>query len=129
MTLLGLNTLILGVETVGGYYLYSSFRRLTATPAGAGIAAAIATVAALAVSTVLFLGVIYIGSVDVAAVADVAGWDELLARAGTEEPGFQLFAQAVLIVGAIGWVIEGVVTGAVVSIRTCAWRSASTCPR
>ncbi len=113
VTLLGLNTLILGAESVGGYYLFSAFRRLTGSPTGSGVAAAIATVVALAVATGLFLAVVYIGSIDIGAVADQAGWDTLLERAGTDDPGFPVFAQLVLILGAVGWVIEATVTGAI----------------
>ena len=113
VTLLGLNTLILGAESVGGYYLFSAFRRLTNSPAGSGVAAGVATAVALAVATVLFLAVVYLGSIDIADVAGVAGWDELLERAGADEPGFPVFAQVVLILGAIGWLIEATVVGAI----------------
>ena len=113
VTLLGLNTLILGAEAVGGYYLFRSLRRLSGSPAGSGLAAGIATVVALAIATLLFLAVVFVGSLEIAAVADVAGWDQLLERAGTEEPGFSVFARLVLILGAIGWLIEATVVGAI----------------
>jgi cobalt/nickel transport system permease protein len=113
VTLLGLNTLILGAEAVGGYYLFSAFRRLTGSPTGSGIAAGLATAIALAVATLLFLVVVYLGSFDIGEVADVAGWDEILSRAGSDDPGFPVFAQLVLILGAIGWVIEATVTGVI----------------
>jgi ABC-type Co2+ transport system permease subunit len=113
ITLLGLNTLILGAETVGGYYLFRAFRRMAGSPAGSGIAAGVATMIALAVATMLFLAVVYASSIDIGAVAEVAHWDEVLERAGTEDPGFPAFAQLVLILGAIGWVIEATVIGTI----------------
>ena len=113
VTLLGLNTLILGAETVGGYYLFRAFRHLTGSPAGSGLAAGMATVIALAVATVLFLAVVYLGGLEIGAVADVAHWDDLLEKAGTDDPGFPLFAQIVLILGAIGWLLEATVVGAI----------------
>jgi cobalt/nickel transport system permease protein len=113
VTLLGLNTLILGAEAVGGYYLFRALRRLAGSPAGSGVAAGIATVTALAIATLLFLAVVYLGSIDIAEVAEVAHWDELLDRAETNDPGFRVFAQLVLILGAIGWVIEATVIGAI----------------
>jgi len=113
VTLLGLNTVILGVEAVGGYYLFRAFRHLTRSPAASGLAAAIATVVALAVATVLFLAVVYLGGFGIGEVADVAHWDEILERSGTADPGFPVFAQLVLILGAIGWLIEATVIGAI----------------
>jgi len=113
VTVLGLNTLILGAEAVGGYYLFRAFRRMTSSPAGSGLAAGVATVIALAVATVLFLAVVYLGGFDIGEVADVAHWDDILERSGSENPGFPVFAQLVLILGAIGWLIEATVIGAI----------------
>jgi cobalt/nickel transport system permease protein len=115
VTLLGLNTLILGAEAVGGYYLFRAFRRLTGSPAGSGVAAGLATVIALAVATVLFLAVVYAGQINLAdpEIAEAAHWDELFEKSGAENPGFPIFAQVVLILGAIGWVIEATVIGAI----------------
>ena len=113
VTLLGLNTLILGAETVGGYYLFSAFRRLSGSPAGSGLAAGMATAMALAVATALFLAVVFVGTIDIGEVAAVAGWGELLELAGSTDPGFPVFAQLVLILGAIGWLIEATVVGAI----------------
>lgn len=115
VTLLGLNTLILGAETVGGYYLFRAFRRMTGSPAGSGVAAGIATVIALAVATLLFLAVVYLGQINLGdpGITEVAHWDDLFARSGSTDPGFPVFAQVVLILGAIGWVIEATVIGAI----------------
>jgi cobalt/nickel transport system permease protein len=113
VTLLGLNTLILGAEAVGGYYLFHELRGFTKSPAGAGVSAGIATVIALAVATLLFLVVVFLGSFEITEVAEIAGWDEILQRAEDENPGFGVFARLVLILGAIGWMIEATVIGAI----------------
>jgi cobalt/nickel transport system permease protein len=114
VTLLGLNTLILGAEAVGGYYLFRALRGFAASsPATAGVTAAAATVVALAIATVLFLVVVSLGNLEFAEVAAVAGWDEIFERVESEEPGFGVFARLVLILGAIGWLIEGTVVGAI----------------
>jgi ABC-type Co2+ transport system permease subunit len=109
VTLLGLNTLVLGVETIGGYYLFRALRRVWPAPGGVGLSAAIATVIALAIATLLFLGIIAISNVDLTAIAE----EDFLARTGMDDPGFALYARLVLVLGAIGWVIEAVVVGAI----------------
>jgi cobalt/nickel transport system permease protein len=113
VTLLGLNTLILGAEAVGGYYLFRALRGFGASPAGSAVTAGIATVIALAIATLLFLAVVFLGSLEIAEVAAIAGWDEILERTEGEEPGFGVFARLVLILGAIGWLIEATVVGAI----------------
>ena len=109
LTLLGLNTVLLGVETIGGFYIFRALRRLWRSPGGTGLSAAIATVIALAVATVLFLGVVALAQVDLSAIAE----EDFLKRAGTPEPGFLLYARLVLVLGAIGWLVEAVVIGAI----------------
>ena len=110
ITLLGLNTLMLGMETTGGYLIFRALRSLHRSAAGMGIAAACATVLALGVATLVYLGIIWLGSIDVLLVAE----EDFLARAGSPEPGFGAYANLVLILGSIGWSIEAVAVGAVV---------------
>ena len=57
--------------------------------------------------------VVYLGSMELAEVAEVAGWDEILARVESDEVGFAVFARLVLILGAIGWLIEATVVGSI----------------
>lgn len=114
ITLLGLNTLLLGLEAVLGYYLFRSLAPLPlpfAGPARAGVSAGLATVVALFISTLAFLAVAGLGSVEWAAVAE----EEVLERLGTEAPAFGAFATLVLLLGAVGWILEAIVVGAIVS--------------
>ena len=113
VTLLGLNTLLLGIEAVLGYHTFRALSRVlpSRSPAGAGIAAGLATIGALAVATVAFLAAVALGSVPLTAAAD----EGMLERIGSETPGFGTFATTVLTLGAIGWVLEGVVVGAIVA--------------
>jgi ABC-type Co2+ transport system permease subunit len=110
VTLLGLNTLILGAETVGGYLLFRLFTRGRPTQASAGLAAGGATLVSLAIATLIFLAVIAVGLTE---LHGLELGEELLERTGDEEAGFPVFAQLVLTLGAIGWAIEAIVTGAV----------------
>jgi len=109
ITMLGLNTIIVGIETVGGYYLFRALSRIWRSPRQVGINAGIATVIALAIATLVFLAVVAISQADLTAVAD----PDLLARTGLEDPGLLAYASVVLGLGAIGWIIEAVVVGAI----------------
>jgi len=110
VTLLGLNTLLLGLEAVLGYYAFRTFVRvLPRTPTGTGVGAALATVAALAVSTVAFLVTAALGSVPLEALAE----EHVLERLGTESPELAAFAGTVLLLGLIGWLLEGAIVGVI----------------
>lgn len=114
VTLLGLNTLLLGSEAVLGYL---AFRLLTGIrlplrdPALAGVAAGVSTILALFLATLLFLVAVALGNLD---LADLAS-DKLGALAGLQTPTFLAFAGGVLALGAIGWVLEGIAIGAIVA--------------
>ncbi len=115
VTLLGLNTLILGLEAVLAYCVFRAVARAVARPLtargplGAGIAAAVAAWAALALATLVFLGAVALGASDLAEVGE-----EVLDRLGGGEPAFSAYAGIVLTLGAIGWVIESLLVGAIV---------------
>lgn len=112
ITLLGLNSLILGTETVGGYYVFRLLCRAWPSAASTVVRAAVATVVALAAATLLFLAVIGLGLSD---LHQLALGGELLERVGDDERiGFAVFARLVLMLGAIGWVVEAGVTAAIV---------------
>lgn len=113
ITLLGLNTLLLGLEAVLGYYAFRALAGAlpSARPRGAGAAAGVATVIALAAATVAFLAVVALGNVELTQLAE----ENVLERIGTEAPGFGAFAGTVLALGAVGWVLEAVVVGATVA--------------
>lgn len=109
LTLLGLNTVLLGLEAVLAYHAFRGLVRLLGVrgPAGIGFAGALATAVALAVATLAFLAVVALGS---SSLADVG--DEIVEHLGMEDPAFATYAAAVLGLGAIGWTVESVVVGA-----------------
>lgn len=110
VTLLGLNTLLLGLEAVLGAYAFRAFvRLLPRNPTGIGVGAALATVAALAISTVAFLVTAALGSVPLEELAE----EHVLERLGTESPELAAFAGTVLLLGLIGWLLEGAIVGVI----------------
>lgn len=112
VTLLGLNTLILGLEAVLGCYAFRAVvGLLPRNPAGTGISAALATVAALVVSTVVFLLAAALGSIRLAELAE----EHVLERIGTDSPEFGAFAATILFLGRLGWLIEASLVGTIVA--------------
>ncbi|HEU5318872.1 MAG TPA: energy-coupling factor ABC transporter permease [Chloroflexota bacterium] len=112
VTLLGLNTLLLGLETVLGALAFrAAARLLPRSPGFTGLAAALATLASLAASTGAFLAVAAMGSVPLDALAE----EGILDRLGTASPQFGAFAATVLVLGLVGWLLEAAIVGAVVA--------------
>ena len=112
VTLLGLNTVLLGLEAALAWLVYRALARpIGGTPVRSGVAAALATLVALAAATVLFLVLVALGASSLAEIAE----EGVLERLGTSDPVFGAFATAVLGLGAIGWVVEAVVVGAIVA--------------
>ena len=110
VTLLGLNTLLLGLETVAGYFVFRTIvRLLPRSPTGTGVGAALATIVALALASVAFLVTVALGNVPLAELAEVG----VVERLGTESPELLAFAGTVLLLGLIGWLLEGVLVGAI----------------
>ncbi len=119
ITVIGLNTLVLSIEGVAGYFLFRLFwrllRRLT-------LAAFLATFLALAISTFAMIGVVSLGT---------SHYEELIhqeqegifgfefgkekevhpTEAGPEkEVNLKRFISIILPLGFIGWVLEGMIT-------------------
>ena len=111
VTLLGLNSLLLGAETVLGYLLFRALTLGRPTTAAASLAAGGATVVSLALTTILFLAIVAVGLTE---IHSLHLGEELLERAGEEAGGYSVFVQLVLTFAAIGWVIEAIMTGAIV---------------
>ena len=105
ITVIGLNTLLLGSEAVLGHSFFYLFNRLPAF-----WRAALATMVTLFITTAILIGIVAMSHIDL----------EMLHHG--EEPGHGLqkqgsvstFAAIVLSIGAIGWIIEAAITGAVV---------------
>ncbi|HUL23996.1 MAG TPA: energy-coupling factor ABC transporter permease [Thermodesulfobacteriota bacterium] len=119
ITVIGLNTLVLSIEGVAGYFLFRFFWRLLKrlTPA-----AFLATFLALAISTFAMIGVVSLG---------VSHYEELIHQEkggiigfefGKEKESHQTeavpekevnlkrFISIILPLGFIGWVLEGMIT-------------------
>jgi cobalt/nickel transport system permease protein len=129
VTVVGLNTLLLGTEVVAGWALFRIFARFIP---GTGWAAAVATWISLFVSTLAMIGIVALSSVDLGPLTphgalepetlqfrDPFGEGILrieLGRAGHEGvPRVDLwtFARVVVLLGAIGWTLEAFVTGVI----------------
>jgi cobalt/nickel transport system permease protein len=106
ITVIGLNTLLLGSEAVLGHTLFSLFKKRISV----FWSAATATVLTLFMTTLALIGIVAVSHIR----------PELMSHG--DEHGFlhdgqvsvQTFAIMVLSLGSIGWMIEAAITGAVV---------------
>lgn len=137
ITVVGLNTLVIGMEMILGYYLFKGGRGLLARGIGAGLLAGAVTVVSLVASTLLMIGIVGLSNVNLGIArpeaALVGPGGELSFRnpfgegvvawrpfAEEHEPSappsidLATFAVLVLGLGAIGWIIEGIITAVVV---------------
>jgi cobalt/nickel transport system permease protein len=105
ITVIGLNTVLLGSEAVLGHSLFYLLKRLPVF-----WRAALSTVVALLITTTMLIGIVALSHID----------PEMLHHGeedGHGAPGagsVSTFALVVLSIGAIGWMIEAAITGAVV---------------
>src|SRR5581483_1763784 len=125
ITVVGLNTLILGSETVLGFYLFrvllsfcgkSSFSTVLATALG--------TIFTLIISTSLMIGVVYISQVNPERALHIekntAGRILVFELHGEHEVptdkriNITTFARIVLLLGMFGWVLESAISGLVI---------------
>ncbi len=136
ITVVGLNSLVVGVETALGYYLFRGFWRfLRQSQRSPAVAAGAATVLTLLLSTLLMIGVVGLSNLDPSAhlvldserlsfqnpfehgliSSEFAANEEVHGEASAAG-GVDLFtfARLVLILGIFGWLLEGVLTGAIV---------------
>jgi cobalt/nickel transport system permease protein len=112
ITVIGLNTLLLGAESMLGhlfFYLLSSrlsvFRR-----------SFLATFLSLLTVSVLLIGIVAISHTDVGVFTHLHGHEGEEGEGHGETGGASImtFAVMVLSLGAVGWLIEGAITGAVI---------------
>ena len=144
VTLIGVNTLLMGAEITLGYLLFRGFLKLLRQRAS--LSAAVSAFVAQALTTVLFLGVVAAANVNpfqgemgelgaynvetgtiqdpfaegLVALHVFEGEHEEHEEAPTivGESPFLVFARAVLILGLIGWVLEGILVGLIVGFLT-----------
>lgn len=135
ITVVGLNTLVVGSEAVVGYYLFRGLwwilRRRQSSPA---LAAAVATAVTLFLSTSLMIGIVGLSNLDPSAhvavspehlsfrnpfehgfLATELGQAESGQTAGQPEAALDLvgFAKLVFALAFLGWVLEAALTGAI----------------
>jgi len=108
ITVVGLNTLLLGSETVLGHFLFSLMgQRLPVFWRGA-----VVTALTLLSTTLLLIGIVSVSHIDVEAV--LHGHEQGLHAQVSSDPAIKTFAIVMLSLGSIGWLIEAAITGAVV---------------
>jgi len=123
ITVVGLNTIVIGAEGMLGYLLFSILKRLLKP----GPAAAVSTVLALALSTCLMLFIVFVANVNLNVEA-AHGLREILDAptvntffdvfSVNKDFDFRLFAYAALGLGTLGWSIEAFVTAAAIKFIT-----------
>jgi cobalt/nickel transport system permease protein len=111
ITVLGLNSLLLGAESMLGHtFFYLIGNRLPIF-----WRAAAATVLALALVSVCLIGIVGISHVDIDLFTHVHSQEEHGSNhAGAGMSSLATFAIMVLTLGLIGWIIEAAITGAVI---------------
>lgn len=141
ITVVGLNTLVIAAEAVAGYYLFRLLLRLLRRlrpAASPSLAAGAAAVFALFLSTSLLVGIVWASGVNPGEARETGTLDPgtlsfsnpfedglianrvVSAEAGEEgEPrasGVDVitFAKVVFLLGFLGWIVEALITGAIV---------------
>lgn len=128
ITVVGLNTFVLGTEMVLGYHLFRGLRTALGRWLGIGLSAGVATMVSLMTGSLLMIGIVALSAVN-------PGWQTPhaperlilpsptvgeplvidLPRTEDRETGnlvaVQRFALLVVILGLVGWPIEAVITG------------------
>lgn len=105
VTVIGLNTLLLGSEAVLGHTLFYMLRQLPVF-----WRAALSTVLTLFITTMLLIGFVAVSHLDPELLHHGEEFGHALPRQAT----VSTFAFFVLTIGAIGWIVEGAITGVVV---------------
>lgn len=106
ITVVGLNTVVIGAEAVLGYYLFQMFRLLMGSYS-VGWSAGIAAVSSLILSTTVLVGLLYIAHINPSLIIE----SESNVENGLNISVFVKTALALLF---FGWMIEGVITGLVI---------------
>lgn len=135
LTVIGLNTLVIGAEIALGYLFFRLlFRGIGRVVRAPGKIAALATVITLFLTTWLFIGIVALANIEPSQVAEPGAVDPatlsfknpfgggiLAFGAGEQEHqaqnsalGFDTFVRLVLLLGFIGWIIEATVTGLII---------------
>ncbi len=105
ITVIGLNTLLLGSEAILGHTLFYLLKRLPNF-----WRAALATILTLLITTVILIGFVALSHLNPELLHQGEGYGQELNINGS----VMTFAIIVLTVGVIGWIVESAITGAVV---------------
>lgn len=109
VTVVGLNTIIIGAEAVLGYYLFQLFREIMSNKSMFW-ESALAALLSLFLSTSIMLGIVYLSHISPERIGDAG---HLLSEAGGGI-NFPRFVKTVFILCPLGWILESVITGLVV---------------
>ena len=109
VTVVGLNTIIIGAEAVLGYYLFQFLREIMSNKSMFW-ESSLAALLSLFLSTSLMLGIIYLSHINPVKLGNVG---QLITETGTGI-NFSRFAKTVFILSPLGWILEAVVTGLVI---------------
>jgi cobalt/nickel transport system permease protein len=111
ITVLGLNTLLLGSEAILGHVLFYLFKdRFTVF-----WRAVVVTIATLLITTTALIGIVAVSHVDPEIIWHAEDHGHEAAHASAEgEVTVMRFATMVLSLGIFGWIIEAFITGAVI---------------
>lgn len=124
ITVVGLNTLIVGAEAVIGFHLFwlfSSFLRNGGL--SVAIPSALATIISLALSTSLMIGVVYVSHIKPESILGVdKKYSQEIAPLPTDSGkeindkrmNIGAFAKLVFFLGIFGWILEAVITAFVI---------------
>lgn len=119
VTVVGLNTIIIGAEAVLGYYLFQLFRQVMRNKSMFW-ESSLAALLSLFLSTSIMLGVVYLSHVSPEKIGNLghlisgaAGGTDALHNAGSGI-NFPRFAKTVFILSPLGWILESAITGLVI---------------
>ena len=116
ITVVGLNTLLLGAEAFMGHTLFYLFKKRMPVFWGA----ALSTMVSLFCASLLLIGIVYVSHVDAESFAhhhehEGGVIDKTHEHRGEpESSSIRSFAVIVLSFGSIGWIIESAITGSVI---------------
>jgi cobalt/nickel transport system permease protein len=116
ITVVGLNTIVIGAEAALGFYLFLMFKALISKESPGWISA-LAVIVSLFLSTCIMLGIVYVSHAEppksIKMSQESVSTDSEPAETQTTEReiNFGRFAKTVFILAPLGWIIEAAVTG------------------
>jgi cobalt/nickel transport system permease protein len=109
VTVVGLNTIIIGAEAVFGFYLFQLFRGVMRNKS-LFWESSLAAILSLFLSTTIMLGIVYMSHINPVKLGNVG---HMISDAGSSI-NFPRFAKTVFILSPLGWILESIIIGLVV---------------